>query len=67
MYKISPKQFLQVFLCSIFQCEDLLTIMGVSCVKSFGEAEALCAQLNEDGVSLHFSCVYYLYFFSFAI
>jgi len=25
--------------------------MGVPCVQSFGEAEALCAQLDEAGVS----------------
>jgi flap endonuclease GEN len=32
------------------QCEVLLTIMGVPCVQSFGEAEALCAQLDEAGL-----------------
>jgi hypothetical protein len=43
---------------NFFQCEDLLTIMGVSCVQSFGEAEALCAQLDEAGVSWNcFLCI----------
>ncbi|XP_069693406.1 flap endonuclease GEN isoform X2 [Periplaneta americana] len=29
------------------QCQELLRIMGVACVQSLGEAEALCAQLDE--------------------
>jgi hypothetical protein len=43
-------------------------IMGVPCVKSFGEAEALCAQLDEAGVRENFLCVYCyicIFFFSF--
>ncbi|KAJ9582965.1 hypothetical protein L9F63_022691, partial [Diploptera punctata] len=32
------------------QCEELLNIMGVPCIQSAGEAEALCAQLNESGL-----------------
>jgi hypothetical protein len=42
--------------------------MGVPCVKSFGEAEALCAQLNEAGVSWNSSYVFhyrYIFFFVF--
>jgi hypothetical protein len=43
-------------------------MMGVSCVKSFGEAEALCAQLNEAGVSWNYSyvfCYHYIFFLVF--
>ncbi|XP_060873561.1 flap endonuclease GEN [Metopolophium dirhodum] len=32
------------------QCELLLNIMGVTCVYSHGEAEQLCAILNEKGI-----------------
>lgn len=31
-------------------CEEMLEYMGLACVKGRGEAEALCAYLNEDGV-----------------
>nr|CAD7423931.1 unnamed protein product [Timema monikensis] len=31
------------------QCEELLSIMGVSCVQGEGEAEATCARLNNAG------------------
>jgi len=37
--------------------------MGVPCVRSFGEAEALCAQLDEAGVSWIF-CVCVFCFFN---
>lgn len=33
------------------QCEQMLKYMGLSCVKGNGEAEALCANLNENGVN----------------
>lgn len=33
------------------QCRDMLELMGVACIESEGEAEALCGQLNRDGVS----------------
>ena len=33
------------------QCCELLDAMGVPCLQSKGEAEALCAQLNMAGVS----------------
>lgn len=33
------------------QCEEMLNLMGLACVRGKGEAEALCAYLNEDGVS----------------
>lgn len=32
------------------QCQELLTAMGVSCIQAEGEAEALCAYLNKDGL-----------------
>jgi len=35
------------------QCKDMLEFLGVSCLQSEGEAEALCGQLNRDGVSFH--------------
>ncbi|XP_047115106.1 flap endonuclease GEN [Schistocerca piceifrons] len=31
-------------------CEELLTIMGLTCIRSKGEAEAMCAHLNEIGL-----------------
>lgn len=31
-------------------CQDMLNLMGIACVKGEGEAEALCAHLNESGV-----------------
>lgn len=33
------------------ECKELLRYMGIACVQSEGEAEAMCAYLNEDGVS----------------
>jgi flap endonuclease GEN len=36
------------------QCEEMLKLMGIACVKGEGEAEALCAYLNEDGVGESF-------------
>lgn len=33
------------------ECKELLRYMGLVCVQSEGEAEAMCAYLNEDGVS----------------
>lgn len=32
------------------ECEEMLRYMGLGCVKGYGEAEAMCAYLNEDGV-----------------
>ncbi|XP_012281526.1 flap endonuclease GEN [Orussus abietinus] len=32
------------------ECEEMLRYMGLHCVRSHGEAEALCAHLNEDGL-----------------
>lgn len=31
-------------------CEELLKYMGITCVKGKGEAEAMCAYLNEKKV-----------------
>lgn len=35
------------------ECRELLKCMGIACVQSHGEAEAMCAYLNEDGVRLY--------------
>ncbi|KAK2586205.1 hypothetical protein KPH14_001467 [Odynerus spinipes] len=32
------------------ECKELLGYMGISCVQGEGEAEAMCAYLNEDGL-----------------
>lgn len=32
------------------ECEEMLKFMGLVCVHGYGEAEAMCAYLNEDGV-----------------
>lgn len=32
------------------KCEEMLKVMGLHCVQSLGEAEALCAQLNAKGI-----------------
>lgn len=32
------------------QCEEMLKLLGLACVRGEGEAESLCAYLNEDGV-----------------
>lgn len=37
------------------QCHEMLRLMGVMCLQSEGEAEALCGQLNRDGVSVQHS------------
>lgn len=36
------------------ECRELLSYMGVECVQAQGEAEALCAYLNVDGVNFLF-------------
>lgn len=33
------------------QCEEMLAHLGLSCVRGNGEAEAMCACLNDEGVS----------------
>lgn len=37
-------------------CEEMLGYMGLACVKGNGEAEALCAYLNQDGVGPQLLC-----------
>lgn len=32
------------------ECREMLKFMGIACVQSYGEAEAMCAHLNENGV-----------------
>lgn len=32
------------------QCRELLTLLGIPCIQSDGEGEALCAQLNSAGI-----------------
>lgn len=32
------------------ECEKMLKYMGISCIRGQGEAEALCALLNAEGV-----------------
>nr|XP_008196114.1 PREDICTED: flap endonuclease GEN isoform X2 [Tribolium castaneum] len=32
------------------RCEEMLSLLGLACVTGEGEAEALCAQLNETGL-----------------
>lgn len=33
------------------ECREMLKYMGIDCIHGNGEAEAMCAYLNEDGVS----------------
>lgn len=35
------------------ECRELLRCMGIACIQSHGEAEAMCAYLDEDGVRLY--------------
>jgi hypothetical protein len=42
-----------MYVCTyIFQCRELLQLLGLPCLQSDGEAEALCALLNSNGVSI---------------
>lgn len=36
------------------ECEEMLKYMGIACIKGYGEAEAMCAYLNADGVRCTF-------------
>ena len=36
----------------IFQCRELLQLLGLPCLQSDGEADALCALLSSNGVSI---------------
>lgn len=31
-------------------CEEMLNYMGIACIKGQGEAESMCAYLNDEGV-----------------
>ncbi|TGZ46517.1 flap endonuclease GEN [Temnothorax longispinosus] len=44
--KVGRTQFNRV----LKECKELLRCMGIACVQSEGEAEAMCAYLNEDGL-----------------
>lgn len=33
------------------ECEEMLKYMGITCVRGHGEAEAMCAYLNAEGVN----------------
>lgn len=33
-------------------CEEMLSYVGITCVKGQGEAESMCAYLNDAGVSI---------------
>ena len=37
------------------ECEEMLRYMGIICVQGYGEAEAMCAYLNADGVRYIFT------------
>lgn len=41
--------------------------MGVNCIKGTGEAEATCAQLNEQGVCIYLLFVVTLVFSLYAL
>lgn len=43
------------------ECKEMLEYMGLACVQGHGEAEAMCAYLNEDGVILYFSAYFIEY------
>ncbi|XP_020300170.1 flap endonuclease GEN [Pseudomyrmex gracilis] len=44
--KVGRTQFNRI----LNECKQLLRYMGITCIQSNGEAEALCAYLNEDGL-----------------
>lgn len=37
------------------ECQYMLKLIGLTCIKGHGEAEAMCAYLNADGVSKNYS------------
>lgn len=54
--KVGRTQFNRI----LNECKQLLRYMGITCIQSNGEAEALCAYLNEDGVySIFFILINY--------
>lgn len=34
------------------ECQEMLSYMGLECIQGNGEAEAMCAYLNSDGVRI---------------
>ncbi|XP_011505629.1 PREDICTED: flap endonuclease GEN [Ceratosolen solmsi marchali] len=48
--KITKKTGRTRFNYVIKECEEMLRYMGIACIKGYGEAEAMCAYLNEDGL-----------------
>ncbi|KAK4878479.1 hypothetical protein RN001_010985 [Aquatica leii] len=48
--KHNPKTVRSRFNTVLRSCEEMLQCMGIACVKGTGEAESLCAYLNEDGL-----------------
>ncbi|XP_032687921.1 flap endonuclease GEN [Odontomachus brunneus] len=44
--KVGRSQFQRV----LNECREMLRYMGIACVQGHGEAEAMCAYLNEDGL-----------------
>lgn len=57
------------FNATIKECEMMLQFMGLECVRAYGEAEAMCAYLNADGVRKYLNlilfCLFYFIDFSF--
>lgn len=47
--KVGRSQFNRV----LNECREMLRYMGIACVQGHGEAEAMCAYLNENGVSFY--------------
>lgn len=49
--KITKKAGRSQFNRVLNECREMLKYMGIACIQSCGEAEAMCAYLNQDGVS----------------
>ncbi|XP_048506063.1 flap endonuclease GEN [Athalia rosae] len=48
--KVAAKSSRSRFNHVLKECEEMLSYMGIKCVRSYGEAEAMCAYLNADGI-----------------
>ena len=45
--------YMYMYVCTyIFQCRELLQLLGLPCLQSDGEADVLCALLSSNGVSI---------------
>lgn len=53
--KVGRTQFNRV----LKECKEMLQYMGIDCVQSQGEAEAMCAYLNEDGVYFYAHVIFF--------